>query len=68
MSPDDAAYIRALEDDNARLVLENKALREAGLRCLALIEAMMPGVRNIALQNYQELNEAPIAMRKAIGP
>jgi hypothetical protein len=30
-------------------------------RMLAVHEALMPGIRHIAVQNYQEVNEAPIA-------
>lgn len=43
-----------------------KELCEAGERVLKVVEDMMPGVRYIALKDYQELNEAPIALRSAI--
>lgn len=33
---------------------------------LKVIDMLMPGVRYIAVQDYQTLNEAPIAARKAI--
>ena len=31
-----------------------------------VIEALMPGLRHIAVQNYQEVNEAPMAMADAV--
>jgi hypothetical protein len=35
-------------------------------RLLAVIDALMPGVRYISVQNYAELNDAPIAARAAL--
>ncbi len=35
-------------------------------RSYALIDAMMPGVKHIALQNYSELNDVPVAIRAAL--
>lgn len=51
---------------NAHLSSAAGAMYEALKECLQLIEDLMPGVAHIALQNYQRLNEAPIAARKAI--
>lgn len=34
--------------------------------CLILIEALMPGVRHIALQDYAALNNTPMKARAAI--
>lgn len=59
-------YQTALENDNMELALTVRDLADAGERMLKLCEALMPGVRYIALQNYAEANEAPIAMRKAL--
>lgn len=42
------------------------ALADALERALRVIEALMPGVRFISVQNYAELNEAPIAARAAL--
>lgn len=41
-------------------------LYESLEECLLLIDDLMPGVANIALQNYERLNMAPINARKAI--
>ena len=35
-------------------------------RLLRVIEALMPGLKHIAIEDYQELNEAPIAARDAL--
>ena len=35
-------------------------------RLLRVIEALMPGLKHIAIEDYQELNEAPIAARAAL--
>ena len=34
-------------------------------RLLRVIDALMPGLKHIAIEDYQELNEAPIAARAA---
>lgn len=41
-------------------------LLEAAKAALKLIDAMMPGVRHIALQDYMALNETPLALKRAI--
>lgn len=48
--------------------LQNAApdLLSAAKAALKLIDAMMPGVRHIALQDYAALNETPLALRAAI--
>lgn len=51
---------------NAHLISAAPDMYEALKDCLQLIEDMMPGVANIALQNYQILNEAPKAGRRAL--
>ena len=42
------------------------ALEEAGERLLTAYESLMPGLANIAVQDYAIINEAPIKMRQAI--
>lgn len=40
---------------------------KAALRAMLQVQdALMPGVRYIAVQNYAQLNDAPLAARKAI--
>ncbi len=41
-------------------------LLDACKKARDLIEALMPGVANIALQDYRALNETPIAINEAI--
>ena len=53
-------------DANARLIAAAPDLYDVVPRLLAVIEDFMPNVGRCALQNYQELNEAPIAARAAI--
>lgn len=45
---------------------EIAALKDALRRMLKVYEALMPGVRYIAVQDYAELNDAPIAARKLL--
>lgn len=48
------------------LIAERDELAEALRRMLAVYEALMPGVRYIAVKNYAELNDAPLAARAAL--
>lgn len=41
-------------------------LAESLRRMLAVYKALMPGIRYIAVQDYAELNEAPIEARQAL--
>jgi len=51
---------------DANLAAAAPDLLAAAKLALELIDAMMPGVRYIALQNYALLNEAPLALKAAI--
>ena len=44
------------------------ALRTALQRMLDVYEALMPGVKYIAVKNYAELNDAPIEARRLLKP
>lgn len=55
----------------AVLVTERMGARIAELeaalqRMLAVYEALMPGVKHIAVQNYAELNDAPLEARRLL--
>jgi len=54
------------QDANGNLMAASKEMYTSLKACLDLIDKLMPGVRHIALQNYAELNEIPIAARRAI--
>jgi len=54
------AIVAACESDNVQL-------RAAGKRMLAVYEALMPGLRHIAVKDYREINDAPIEMRRLCG-
>jgi len=41
-------------------------LRAAVTKGLTLIDALMPGIGNIAVQDYRAVNETPIEMRAAL--
>jgi hypothetical protein len=61
--PDDSGVFKHGEP----LALVSKRELEGLLaRAERLIVAMMPGIKYIALQDYQELNEVPIDLLKAI--
>ncbi len=51
---------------NAALIKASPDLLAAMERMVAVCEALMPGVRFIAVKDYGELNDAPIAARKAM--
>ena len=51
---------------NARLIAAAPALLEALEKMLEVYEALMPGLRHIAVQDYALLNDAPMAARQAI--
>lgn len=59
-------------DEDARKAIEKHRksgkcpMAEPAERCLAVIQDMMPNIANGVVQNYQELNEAPTSLRKAI--
>jgi hypothetical protein len=60
---------KALERETAekeRIKGELTSARDALRRMLAVYEELMPGVRHISVKNYAELNEAPIAARRAL--
>ena len=57
---------RMEQDANAKVMAASKEMYTALKDCLAVIEELMPGVRGLAIQNYQRLNDAPIAGRAAI--
>ena len=42
-------------------------LRAAGKRLLEAYYSLLPGIKYIALQDYQIINEAPLEMKAAIG-
>lgn len=48
------------------LIVSKRELHELLKRSHALIVAMTPGVRHIALQNYAELNDVSVDLRRAI--
>ena len=52
--------------ENASLIVAAPQLRDACERLLALVGQLMPGVQHIALQDYTELNDAPVAARRAL--
>lgn len=56
---DRAKYIRNATNAHAPLV-------DAIGRMLAVYEALMPGLRHIAVKDYREINEAPIAALAAL--
>ena len=58
----DPHEVKALIDIRTKAVSVALEALERGQK---LIEALMPGLRHIAVQNYQEVNEAPIAMAQA---
>jgi hypothetical protein len=41
-------------------------LEEAMPELLQLVEDLMPGIGGLALQNYARVNDAPLAVRKAL--
>jgi hypothetical protein len=43
------------------------ALVDALERMLAVYYELMPGIRHIAVQRYDEVNDAPMAARRVIG-
>ena len=45
---------------------ERKAFEQVTKRLLAVIDALMPGARHIAIQDYAELNNAQVDARKLI--
>lgn len=51
---------------DAHLIAAAPDLLTAAQAAYKLIDALMPGVRHIALQDYRALNETPIALAKAI--
>lgn len=51
---------------NARLIAAAPDMLDALKRMLAVYEALMPGLRHIAVRDYAEINDAPLAARKAI--
>ena len=65
----DTNQLIAVTDDNgthADLLAAAPELLAVIPRLIAVINDFMPNVGRCALQNYQELNEAPIAARAAI--
>lgn len=63
--PMDCGHPEACWDDDAEACAVCE-LAECLRRMLAVYEALMPGVRHIAVKDYQELNEAPVAARAAL--
>ena len=55
-----------MQKANANLIAAAPDMYQALKECLVLIEDLMPGVANIALQNYRRLNEAPVTGNRAI--
>ncbi len=51
---------------NARLIAAAPELLDALKRSLALIEALMPGLRHIAVKDYGEVNMVPIDAARTI--
>jgi hypothetical protein len=49
-----------------RLMEQYKVLEEAMPELLQLVEDLMPGIGGLALQNYARVNDAPLAVRKAL--
>lgn len=58
----DPPEVKALIDIRTKAAVAALDAIERGSK---VIEALMPGLRHIAVQNYQEVNEAPIAMAQA---
>jgi hypothetical protein len=57
---------REMSSAIAELERANIEQRAALVDMLRVYEMLMPGIRHIAVQDYQLLNEAPIRARKAI--
>jgi hypothetical protein len=53
-------------DANGRLIAAAPELLEACKKQAALIEALMPGLKHIAVQDYALVNDAPMAAEAAI--
>lgn len=63
--------LKAAADAESRviaLMAENERLRAVIRRLLAVNDALMPGVKFIAVQDYAELNDAPVAARAELEP
>jgi hypothetical protein len=61
--------IKALGEEGQKRGLveaERDELRKVVKRLLAVIDALMPGARHIAIQDYAELNNAQVDARKLI--
>ena len=75
---DITALLAATTEEAAREASAREQGRVEGLRlrseydstlrkCLALIDALMPGVKHIALQDYEALNLVPLEVRALLG-
>lgn len=53
-------------DANARLIAAAPEMLAALRGAIKVIDALMPGLRYIAVQDYQAVNEVPIALRAAL--
>ena len=61
------ATLRNIERLAVTSIQETKAAEtDVGERMLAVQDALMPGLRHIAVQNYAEVNDAPIAARAVL--
>lgn len=60
------AEVAALREERDALAAKVEALADALERMLDVQEALMPGLAHIAVRNYAEVNEAPIAARAAL--
>lgn len=66
LPPAEARYVAVSAERLAAMERAVEAAADALRRMLAVQDALMPGVRHIAVQNYVELNDAPIAARAAL--
>jgi hypothetical protein len=57
---------KAIDVDKKAIRAERAELIEALEDCIKLIEALMPGVKHIALQDYRLLNETPMKVNKIL--
>lgn len=58
--------LRAMRDQQRKYEDQREELRIALARMVGVFDALMPGAKYIAIQDYGELNAAPIAARKLL--